>query len=54
MIISEKQIMQLLSQLKEHIEFLTRVSLLGDYRNYLIDFYAEIIDQQSEELKDIQ
>lgn len=54
MIISEKQIWQLVTQLKEHIELITRIEKIGDYRNYLIDFHAEIIDQQSEELKEIK
>ena len=51
MLISEKQIMQLMTQIKEHIELLTRIGNFGDYRDYLIDFQAEIVNQQSEELK---
>lgn len=53
MIISEKQIMQLLTSLKEHAELLIKVDANKSYREYLCRLYIEIIDQQHEELKEI-
>jgi hypothetical protein len=54
MIISDQQIIQLMTQLKEHIEFLTRIGKMDNYRSYLIDFYAELTDQQSTELRVVE
>ncbi len=53
MIISEKQIMQLMTQLKDHQELLGRINFHNPYREYLVRLYCEINDQQSEKLKEI-
>lgn len=58
MIITEKQIMHLLNQLRDHIELYDRLSILGvmnqDYLNWLRELRDEIIDRQSDEPKDIK
>lgn len=54
MIISEKQIIQLLCQIKDHIDLLVRINYTGDYKNYLIDLHDQIMNQQPEELKLIE
>ena len=58
MIITEKQIMHLLNQLRDHIELYDRLSILGvmnqDYLNWLREPRDEIIDRQSDEPKDIK
>lgn len=58
MMISEKQIMQLLNQLRDHISLYERLSLIGmtnrDYFDWLCDLRNEITNQQPTELKVIE
>lgn len=49
MIISEKQIMQLLRQLNDHVDLLARINASNpDYIIYLRELYTEIQNQQSD------
>ena len=43
-----------MSQLKEHIELLVRIGKYDDYIDYLRNFYSEVVEQQSTELKEIE
>ena len=55
MIISNRQIMQLIKQLKDHHDMLVRLNFGNlDYMHYLNELYDEIVNQQSEELKVIE
>lgn len=58
MIISEKQIMNLLSQLRDHIALYERLASIGTinppYLEWLYDLRDEINNQQTEELKQIE
>lgn len=55
--ISDKQLMQLMNQLRDHISYHERLSSLGvvneEYLNWLCDLRNELTDQQSDELKEI-
>jgi len=58
MIISEKQIMQLMNQLRDHIVFHEQMACLGainkKYIDWLRELREEITNQQFEELKEIK
>ena len=57
MIISEKQISQLIAQLHDHIALYERLSSIAmmnhDYAHWLRELRDEITEQQSEELREI-
>ncbi len=54
MIISEKQILFLMTQLKNHIDLVLKMNGRDDkYFQHLIDLYEDIVKQQSDELKEI-
>lgn len=58
MLISEKQIMQLISQLNDHISLYERLSSItmvnDDYEDWLNELRDEINGQQSDKLKVIE
>lgn len=52
MIISERQIMQLINQLKDRLDLLTRIGFENlEYRKYLVELCDKLTSQQCEELK---
>ena len=61
MIISEKQIMKLISIVHQYVELISLIQMDGikmnypeEHKKYAIDLVHEINKQQSEELKEIQ
>lgn len=53
MIISEKQILQLINIAKQSLDFISP-NELSDYRLYILDLLKKIDLQQSDELKEVK
>lgn len=54
MIISEKQVMELISIAHHHLEILRLEDSYSDYHDTIVKLLDEINDQQSTELKEIK